>query len=64
VKKLKTLGFDAYILPNIPGTGLLKKISVGQYPTREEADSVINSLLKSKVIKQRRVPVEIKSNPQ
>ncbi len=64
VKRLKSLGFDAYILPYIPGTGLLKKISVGQYPTKEAADSVINALVKSRVIKFHHVPVEIKSNPQ
>jgi len=64
VKRLKALGFEAYILPLTPGTGVLKKVSVGQYPTREAADSVINALLKSKVIKKYHLPLEIKSNQQ
>jgi hypothetical protein len=62
VRRLKNMGFDAYIVANLPGTGTLKKISVGSYPTYAAADSVCRGLLKSRIITRHYSPVEIKPN--
>ncbi len=58
VAHLKSLGFEAYILPNTPGP--LKKISVGSYATYGAADSVLKSLLKQKIIFKYHIPLQVK----
>jgi len=59
VAHLKSLGYDAYVVPNTIGP--LKKIAIGQpYATLEAADSVENMLIKQKVIFKHHYPQEIK----
>jgi hypothetical protein len=61
MKRLKALGYDAYLVTDAPGLGPLLKISVNSYTTYSAADSVSNSLLKAGVIKKHYYPLEIKS---
>jgi hypothetical protein len=58
VAHLKTLGFDAYVVPN--SVGPLKKISVGSYPTYGAADSVLKNLLKQKITSRYHFPMLVK----
>jgi hypothetical protein len=59
VAHLKSLGLDAYIVPNTIGP--LKKIAVGQpYATYSAADSVEQMFIKQKIIFKHHPPYEIK----
>jgi hypothetical protein len=57
VKLLKKEGYNAYILADVPGTQV--KVSVGQYPTYQQADSVVNEMLKAGKIKKHHDPIEV-----
>jgi hypothetical protein len=59
VSHLKSIGLDAYIVPNTIGP--LKKIAIGPpYETYNAADSVEQMFIKQKIISQHHIPITVK----
>lgn len=61
IDHLHSLGFDAYLVQNAPGMGILYKVSVGRYSTWPGADSVLKMLIKQRVIAKSKnvAPLEV-----
>lgn len=60
VSRLQARGYKAYIVPNT--IGVLKKVSVGDYPSYLMADSVSKQLKKLGIIMRSYPPLEIRPN--